>query len=199
MNRKNGNLVVYALKIRTMKTIRLIIVIINIAAIGYFALLTRNFLFTAMAFLFMLIPSFLMHYRALRYFHLKKLRDRINHIFVISNHQYDNEKKVILAGLQRFIINVPYNSVLMEKARIEKDLEESGNNFWKEKGNRKLKVIPIIYQDGVNVCEDWMEFHERCKGIIQNELSEWHKTLKQTKPIWYDKFANLQLGIEYEL
>lgn len=181
-----------------MKAVNTVLVILNIIIAGVTLIFAPHFLFVGLIMVTSIPLSIFASSRAERVFYLKRLSRQIDHIFVVSNHPQTDDV-VLIPGVQRYIRASQYIKTAMTVREVESDLLLSGNLFWKKKGKQKLKVIPIIFQDGKYRCESWEDFHDRVKEIIKSELEEWHNTLKSVDPIWYDKYCNLQLGITYEL
>ena len=120
-------------------------------------------------------------------------------IYIVSNHP-ESEEEVFIEAFDQFIVNAPYRHVKKAGEEEKRWLTESKNTCFCDPGlldHQRLQIIPIIFQDGIHVNENFKEFKKRVKAEIKVDRADRHALLKNTDPIWYDQFSNLQEEISW--
>lgn len=131
---------------------------------------------------------------------LKAYAERYENVYVVSRHP-DTEEEIPLKGLDSLIVWANYDRVMLAVAEEEAWLTRAGNSFFTDpnlKQENRLKVIPIIFQDGAFVNENWKGFRHRVRETIEADRVVVHSTLKEASPGWYMKFSNGQTDFQWE-
>jgi hypothetical protein len=126
-----------------------------------------------------------------RYLKVKKLiryGKQYENVYVVGRHPKTG-KAPALGELSKIVIFAPHREVLTQIEKERRWLEKAGNKFFQ---SGKIDFIPIIYQDGVNVNEDFEEYGERAAEEIKADRAARHGSLKETGKGWYMKFSNEQ-------
>lgn len=126
-------------------------------------------------------------YRAVKT--LERYGRRIENIYVVTKHPETGEKPFLgdlgtIDGLVRF---APYGRATKTMNTEQGLLQQSGNHFWQQ---GKIDIIPIIFQDGVNVNESWGEFEQRVIEEIKQDRAKRHEGLKAQNSVWYMEHGN---------
>lgn len=120
-------------------------------------------------------------------------------IYIISNHP-DSDDKVFDEEAGYIVVCVAYSEVMREVSNQEKLLTESRNQFFCDSGlkdHQRIRVVPIIFQDGQFINETWKEFKKRAIAEIQEDRSSRHAMLKNADSAWYHKYGNNQRHVEW--
>lgn len=133
---------------------------------------------------------------------LERYATRYENIYVVSREPETEEEHSFKGDLNRLIVWADYRDVVIQVRKEEALLRQAGNTFFTDPGLRedqRLKVIPIIFRDGAFVNESWKDFRGRIRETIEADRVAVHSNLKEANPDWYDKFANQQNGVTWEL
>lgn len=124
---------------------------------------------------------------------LIQARERIEPVFVISLNPETDERVILGKTLDSLCVHVKPRRVMRTAGEWEDLLLRSGNKFAQEADPAdRLPVVPILFQDGRNVNEEWHEFDERASLIIKSVRAEWHERLKEANKDWYLKHHHRQ-------
>ena len=132
---------------------------------------------------------------------LNRYANMYEDVFVVSCHPRSGEiPEIEVEELEEFIVFCDYQDVIQTVEEEKYWLRKSGNMFFDQSlsVNQQLLVIPIIFQDGKHIAETWSDFPERVVKEIQTRRVLRHDMLKRADPDWYNKFGNLQRGVNWQ-
>jgi len=150
--------------------------------------------FGGMAFCLSVVVGWLVWDRVLLLRKVKRYSDMYENIYVVSNHPETGEL-VDIGKFREMIVNSEYDRVLVNVGKEERWLRRVKNEFFVDEAlndNQRLKVIPIIYQDGEFVNETFKEFRKRVIMEIKEDRRKRHAFLKKMDQGWYMKYGNKQ-------
>lgn len=128
-----------------------------------------------------IVVAVIVYQRAKRFKELKFFGNLKEDFYIISKHP-SGSWEASFQGIEEFYLNVPFEKVLSTIPIVERKLVESGNLFFIDlelDESKQISVIPIIYQDGEFVNENWSEFLVRAEKFIRDRRSNRHKLLKE--------------------
>lgn len=125
------------------------------------------------------------------------LRRRLENVYVVSCHPVTKEQAEVGPDLDKVIFWASFRQTYKTARKYERWLEESGNRFvGPDVPDRyRLKVVPIIFQDGANVNETFEEFADRVVAEIREDRSIRLSALRDQDPLRFQKYANRQVGV----
>lgn len=134
---------------------------------------------------------------------LERYATRYESIYVVSREPETDEEHFFKGGdLNRLIVWADFHDVIVTIRKEEALLRRAGNAFFTDPNlsdENRLKVIPIIFRDGAFVNESWKDFKSRIRETIEADRVAVHSNLKEANPDWYNRFANAQNGVEWNL
>lgn len=164
----------------------------------FFLVWFLGFLIGGIGSIMVLVISIIVNSRIEKILLLNEYANEYENIYVVSNHpRYETQIK-LPNEIEDFVVRCSYEDVI-KTIHIQKELlREANNRLFCDpnlKEDQRLKVIPIIFQDGEFVNESWKQFKKRVIFEIKEDRSIRHAMLKATDPIWYNKHGNNQSGI----
>lgn len=120
---------------------------------------------------------------------LKKYGARYENLYLVTCHPDTDEQPNLgdLENVPDLVHYAPYGTLGSSAEKHRKLLIASGNKFYTSK---HLRIIPIIFQDGVNVNENWGEFGERAQLEIKQDRAQRHGEIQKKDPGWYMAHSN---------
>lgn len=119
----------------------------------------------------------------------RKWRNRIEPVFIVSNHPDTGEETVLPPDIDAWVIHVPYRQILKHKKKVQGLLTESKNPLYSDElppANR-LPIVTIFFRHGEFVNERWSDFDERVEEHVKAVRANWHALLAKTED-WYLMF-----------
>ena len=169
--------------------------------ITFFLIFNFGFAFGGIASLIIIGISIMLNDRIEYIQTLNEYSEIYENIYVVSNHPETNEVIQLPKRLEALIVASSYKNV-HQCINIEKKwLESAKNPFFVDPNltdEQRIRVIPIIYQDGQYINENWKQFKKRVVFEIKEDREKRHEMLKRTNEKWYHQHSNHQIGVSWK-